>query len=113
MWPTVYMVLPDMPPHVRTVGDVLVEILLHSGCGTFSGWSGTSTSVSPTRCAGPKTVPIPLGPYLESAVQQVLMSGYLGSIGFGYPAALGAEWPTPVPWSRSPGTADSANMRWS
>src|SRR4029450_1565802 len=28
--------------------------------------------------------------YLESAGQPVLMSGYLGSIGFGYPAALGA-----------------------
>jgi len=31
-----------------------------------------------------------LGRYLESAGQPVLMSGYLGSIGFGYPAALGA-----------------------
>lgn len=30
-----------------------------------------------------------LGRYLESAGQPVLMSGYLGSIGFGYPAALG------------------------
>jgi len=30
------------------------------------------------------------GRYLESAGQPVLMSGYLGSIGFGYPAALGA-----------------------
>jgi len=28
--------------------------------------------------------------YLESSGQPVLMSGYLGSIGFGYPAALGA-----------------------
>jgi thiamine pyrophosphate-dependent acetolactate synthase large subunit-like protein len=31
-----------------------------------------------------------LGRYLESAGQPVLMSGYLGSIGFGYPAAIGA-----------------------
>jgi thiamine pyrophosphate-dependent acetolactate synthase large subunit-like protein len=31
-----------------------------------------------------------LGRYLESKGQRVLMSGYLGSIGFGYPAALGA-----------------------
>jgi thiamine pyrophosphate-dependent acetolactate synthase large subunit-like protein/nitrite reductase/ring-hydroxylating ferredoxin subunit len=31
-----------------------------------------------------------LGRYLESAGQPVLMSGYLGSIGFGYPAAMGA-----------------------
>ena len=31
-----------------------------------------------------------LGRYLESAGQPVLMSGYLGSIGFGYPAAVGA-----------------------
>jgi len=39
-----------------------------------------------------------LGRYLESSGQPVLMSGYLGSIGFGYPAALGAwaarTWPT-------------------
>jgi thiamine pyrophosphate-dependent acetolactate synthase large subunit-like protein/nitrite reductase/ring-hydroxylating ferredoxin subunit len=31
-----------------------------------------------------------LGRYFESKGQPVLMSGYLGSIGFGYPAALGA-----------------------
>ncbi|MGH3919524.1 MAG: thiamine pyrophosphate-binding protein [Pseudonocardiaceae bacterium] len=31
-----------------------------------------------------------LGRYLESKGQPVLMSGYLGSIGFGYPAAMGA-----------------------
>ncbi len=31
-----------------------------------------------------------LGRYMESKGQPVLMSGYLGSIGFGYPAALGA-----------------------
>jgi pyruvate oxidase len=31
-----------------------------------------------------------LGRYLESRGQPVLMSGYLGSIGFGYPAAMGA-----------------------
>jgi len=31
-----------------------------------------------------------LGRYLESAGQPALMSGYLGSIGFGCPAALGA-----------------------
>jgi thiamine pyrophosphate-dependent acetolactate synthase large subunit-like protein len=30
------------------------------------------------------------GRYFESSGQPVLMSGYLGSIGFGYPAALGA-----------------------
>ena len=37
-----------------------------------------------------------LGRYLESKGQPVLMSGYLGSIGFGYPAALGA-------WMAAPG----------
>jgi len=37
-----------------------------------------------------------LGRYLESGGQPVLMSGYLGSIGFGYPAALGA-------WAAAPG----------
>jgi thiamine pyrophosphate-dependent acetolactate synthase large subunit-like protein len=37
-----------------------------------------------------------LGRYLESAGQPVLMSGYLGSIGFGYPAAIGA-------WAGAPG----------
>ena len=37
-----------------------------------------------------------LGRYLESGGQPVLMSGYLGSIGFGYPAALGA-------WAAGPG----------
>jgi pyruvate oxidase len=37
-----------------------------------------------------------LGRYLESKGQPVLMSGYLGSIGFGYPAALGA-------WAGAPG----------
>jgi thiamine pyrophosphate-dependent acetolactate synthase large subunit-like protein/nitrite reductase/ring-hydroxylating ferredoxin subunit len=37
-----------------------------------------------------------LGRYLESKGQPVLMSGYLGSIGFGYPAALGA-------WTAAPG----------
>jgi len=37
-----------------------------------------------------------LGRYLESRGQPVLMSGYLGSIGFGYPAALGA-------WAAAPG----------
>ncbi|MCY7401485.1 MAG: thiamine pyrophosphate-dependent enzyme [Nocardioides sp.] len=31
-----------------------------------------------------------LGRYLESKGQPVPMSGYLGSIGFGYPAAIGA-----------------------
>ena len=30
------------------------------------------------------------GRYFETSGQRVLMSGYLGSIGFGYPAALGA-----------------------
>ncbi|MFI7587310.1 thiamine pyrophosphate-binding protein [Spongisporangium articulatum] len=37
-----------------------------------------------------------LGRYLESAGQPVLMSGYLGSIGFGFPGALGA-------WAGAPG----------
>jgi thiamine pyrophosphate-dependent acetolactate synthase large subunit-like protein len=37
-----------------------------------------------------------LGRYLESKGQPVLMSGYLGSIGFGYPAAMGA-------WAAAPG----------
>ncbi len=37
-----------------------------------------------------------LGRYLESKGQPVLMSGYLGSIGFGYPAAIGA-------WVADPG----------
>jgi thiamine pyrophosphate-dependent acetolactate synthase large subunit-like protein len=35
------------------------------------------------------------GRYFESAGQPVLMSGYLGSIGFGYPAALGAALAAP------------------
>ena len=30
------------------------------------------------------------GRYFECKAQSVLMSGYLGSIGFGYPAAMGA-----------------------
>ena len=30
------------------------------------------------------------GRYFESTRQSILMSGYLGSIGFGYPAAMGA-----------------------
>ncbi len=37
-----------------------------------------------------------LGRYLESKGQPVLMSGYLRSIGFGYPAAMGA-------WAAEPG----------
>ena len=36
------------------------------------------------------------GRYFESTGQPVLMSGYLGSIGFGYPAAMGA-------WAAEPG----------
>jgi pyruvate oxidase len=36
------------------------------------------------------------GRYFESSGQSVLMSGYLGSIGFGYPAAMGA-------WAAAPG----------
>ncbi|WP_198153009.1 thiamine pyrophosphate-dependent enzyme [Pseudofrankia sp. DC12] len=35
------------------------------------------------------------GRYFESAGRPVLMSGYLGSIGFGYPAALGAAMAAP------------------
>ena len=30
------------------------------------------------------------GRYFECSQQSILMSGYLGSIGFGYPAAMGA-----------------------
>ena len=45
-----------------------------------------------------------LGRYLESKGQPVLMSGYLGSIGFGYPAALGA-------WAAAPDTADRRGHR--
>jgi hypothetical protein len=45
-----------------------------------------------------------LGRYLESKGQPVLMSGYLGSIGFGYPAALGA-------WAARPGPADRLGHR--
>ena len=40
------------------------------------------------------------GRYFECSRQQVLMSGYLGSIGFGYPAAMGA-WAA----TRAPGSA--------
>ena len=36
------------------------------------------------------------GRYFETSGQQVLMSGYLGSIGFGFPAAMGA-------WAAAPG----------
>lgn len=36
------------------------------------------------------------GRYFESSGQAILMSGYLGSIGFGYPAAMGA-------WAAAPG----------
>jgi thiamine pyrophosphate-dependent acetolactate synthase large subunit-like protein len=38
------------------------------------------------------------GRYFECRSQSVLMSGYLGSIGFGYPAAMGA-------WAAAPGRA--------
>ena len=38
------------------------------------------------------------GRYFECKEQSVLMSGYLGSIGFGYPAAMGA-------WAAAPGRA--------
>ncbi|MBK9723735.1 MAG: hypothetical protein IPO89_01515 [Actinomycetales bacterium] len=38
------------------------------------------------------------GRYSESRGQPVLVSGYLGSIGFGYPAALGA-------WAAYPGSS--------
>ncbi len=36
------------------------------------------------------TTPTPFGRYFECRQQTILMSGYLGSIGFGFPAALGA-----------------------
>ncbi|MCE0767516.1 thiamine pyrophosphate-dependent enzyme [Pseudonocardia kujensis] len=45
------------------------------------------------------------GRYFESAGQPVLMSGYLGSIGFGYPAALGAWAATRSPRGASAGAA--------
>ncbi|MEZ5179891.1 MAG: thiamine pyrophosphate-dependent enzyme [Acidimicrobiales bacterium] len=48
---------------------------------------------TPTRPPlGPvRTAPCPTGPpYFEVERQSVLMSGYLGSIGFGFPAAMGA-----------------------
>ena len=52
------------------------------------------------------------GRYFESrGTQRVLMSGYLGSIGFGYPAAMGA-WAPPTASGRSspsPATAASAS----
>jgi thiamine pyrophosphate-dependent acetolactate synthase large subunit-like protein/nitrite reductase/ring-hydroxylating ferredoxin subunit len=43
------------------------------------------------------------GRYFESAGQSVLMSGYLGSIGFAFPAALGAWAATQEPGSRFAG----------
>ena len=52
-----------------------------------------------------------LGRYLESSGQPVLMSGYLGSIGFGYPGRarrMGGRART-VRSSRSPATAASAS----
>ena len=51
------------------------------------------------------------GRYFECTRQSILMSGYLGSIGFGFPAAMGA-WAavgdTPQSWP-SPATAGSAS----
>ena len=44
------------------------------------------------------------GRYFETNGQDVLMSGYLGSIGFGYPAALGA-------WAAAPERADRCRHR--
>ncbi len=38
------------------------------------------------------------GRYFECDRQSVLMSGYLGSIGFGFPAAMGA-------WAADPGAS--------
>ena len=72
-----------------------------------TGAKGSRRRRSSTRCPGTYpadavvTVDVgnhaySLGRYLESAGQPVLMSGYLGSIGFGYPAALGA-------WVADPG----------
>jgi thiamine pyrophosphate-dependent acetolactate synthase large subunit-like protein len=50
------------------------------------------------------------GRYFESAGQPVLMSGYLGSIGFGYPRRMGAWAADPAgPSWRSPATAASAS----
>ncbi len=55
-----------------------------------------------------------LGRYLESKGQPVLMSGYLGSIGFGYPAAIGAWAADPTGRSSpSPATAGSGSTPWS
>ena len=48
------------------------------------------------------------GRYFECKRHTVLMSGYLGSIGFGYPAAMGAWAAAPErPTSPSPATAAS------
>ena len=44
------------------------------------------------------------GRYFECTRQSVLMSGYLGSIGFGFPAAMGA-------WAAAPGPADRRGHR--
>ena len=44
------------------------------------------------------------GRYFECKRHTVLMSGYLGSIGFGYPAAMGA-------WAAAPGPADRRRHR--
>ena len=56
-----------------------------------------------------------LGRYLESKGQPVLMSGYLGSIGFGYPGRHRAPGrPTrPGRSSPSPATAASGSTPWS
>ena len=51
------------------------------------------------------------GRYFECTAQSVLMSGYLGSIGFGFPAAMGA-WAAASRTGRSspsPATAGSAS----
>ena len=47
----VYVGVEPESPHVRTVTDVMAETMVNWGVGTSSGWSGTPTSASPTRCA--------------------------------------------------------------
>ena len=61
------------------------------------------------------------GRYFETRGQTVLMSGYLGSIGFALPAAMGCWAATPQPnlsmpagpWCRCLATAGSASTPWS
>ena len=51
---------------------------------------------TPSSRSTSATTPTSFGRYFECRGQAVLMSGYLGSIGFGFPAAMGA-------WAAAPG----------